>query len=98
MLFFKQQFFDKVKTGEKTSTIRLRANCKIGDIVTCLCGREKLKIKVKNIENLSFSKLTLDSAKTEGFISKGQLKRVLMTLYPNKQEFVYIQFELWHDH
>jgi hypothetical protein len=80
------KFFEKVKDGTKTSTVRygLR-NYELGD---CLfySDIQSTMVKINMISYCSFSGLTDSDAKREGYETKEELQNAVREFYPAVQD------------
>jgi len=95
-LFFKKQYMQMIRAGEKTSTIRAFSSVKAGDDVVFLSGRDKIRAKVLSVEHLPVEKITSEMAQTDGFKSKKELLETLLELYPDQvlDAIYYIRFKI----
>jgi hypothetical protein len=82
LLFFKRQFFDAIREGRKTTTLRRWKSCAMsaGDRATTP-GLGILKIV--DCRRVEWEALRERDAKADGFESLGELEKVLRRLYPN---------------
>jgi len=86
-LNFKKEYREKIASGQKTSTIRLKTSLKEGDEVEILSGGFKVGIaKVTSVESKLINELTDDDAKRDGFGSKHELMKALRRHYGELKE------------
>jgi hypothetical protein len=84
LLLFKHEFFDAIRTGRKTTTLRRWKSCKmnVGDLATCP-GFGKLRIN--ECSPIKLGKLKESDAVADGFESLADLLRTLKRLYPDQK-------------
>ncbi|HDN83718.1 MAG TPA: ASCH domain-containing protein [Candidatus Altiarchaeales archaeon] len=87
-LNFRKKYGKKILEGKKTATIRLGRieKYRVGDLVDIYAGDEKIATAViSKVKHLTFSQLTREDARKDGFKSKSELKRALKRIY--KKDF-----------
>lgn len=81
-LNFSKEYKNKILSGVKTSTIRLKTNLKVGEKVQIVAGGEKLgKARILRIIRKEISKLTNEDAEKDGFKDKKELLKALRKHY-----------------
>lgn len=83
-LFFKKVFWDAIRAGRKTTTLRRWAKCRIhpgGRVYTLGLGW----LTIGNVEIIEFESLGEDDAKADGFDSLAELKKAIDKIYPDYQ-------------
>jgi len=87
ILRFKKKYGEKIKSGEKKTTIRLSTKLKPGDTVKIFAGEESLgKARIISIKRKRMSELTERDAERDGFNSVDELRRALKKHYRNISE------------
>jgi hypothetical protein len=83
-LLFKRQFFDAIREGRKTTTLRRWKSCAIsaGDRATTPGLGE---LKIVDCRRVELEALRETDAKADGFASLSDLHDVLRRLYPNQK-------------
>ncbi|RJX16139.1 ASCH domain-containing protein [Candidatus Bathyarchaeota archaeon] len=92
-LNFTKEYMNKILSGEKTSTIRLKTNLKVGEKVQIIVGGEKLgEAKIVSIKRKNILSLTDEDAKKDGFKNKKELLKALRKHYgkisPNTNVYI----------
>ncbi len=85
MLLMKKIFFDAIKQGRKTTTLRFwrYQRVKPGSIHTIVgLGR----VKIVDVVCLSYDSLTERDAKDDGFATLAELKKALADMYPPEKQ------------
>jgi hypothetical protein len=96
-LLFKKEFFDAIRSGRKTTTLRRWKSCWLeqGSRVHCP-GVGWLRIL--SCDSAELAKLTRADARADGFTSLAQLRRTLKRLYPDQtgdgKRWYRVQFQL----
>ncbi|MGP3667725.1 MAG: ASCH domain-containing protein [Candidatus Bathyarchaeota archaeon] len=81
-LNFSKEYKNKILSGVKTSTIRLKTKLKVGEKVQIVAGGEKLgKARILRIIRKEISKLTDEDAEKDGFKDKKELLKALRKHY-----------------
>lgn len=81
-LNFSKEYRDKILSGEKTSTIRLKTNFKVGERVQIIAGGEKLgEAEIISIKRKDLLSLTDEDAKKDGFKNRRELLKALKKHY-----------------
>jgi len=81
-LNFSKEYRNKILSGEKTSTIRLKTNLKVGEKVQIVVGGEKLgEAEITSIKRKDLLSLTDEDAKKDGFKNKKELLKALKKHY-----------------
>lgn len=82
MLLMKKQFFDAIRTGRKTTTLRYWRRRMV--VVGSVHGVRGLgKVHIDSVDTVQPNDLTDADAQADGFDDLGQLTRVLDSLYPH---------------
>lgn len=82
LLNFKKEYKDKLISGRKRSTIRLRTNLKEGDEVEIFSGGFKIGVaRIVSVRSKSISELTDEDARKDGFRNKHELLKALRKHY-----------------
>ncbi len=81
MLLMKKQFFDAIRTGRKTSTIRYwrQAMVAAGSVHNI---RGLGRIRIDRIRTITLRELRAADARDDGFETLAALKRALREMYP----------------
>ena len=84
MLLMKKQFFDAIRTGRKTSTIRYwrRAIVAAGSVHNI---RGLGRIRIDRVRTVTLGELTAADARDDGFETLAALKRALREMYPARR-------------
>ncbi len=99
-LVFKLQFAERILSGEKTSTIRIKSGFKVNDIVDVYVGSARVgKAVIRRIIRKKISELSDDDARRDGFRNRDELIRELSKLYGRRaisqdREVYIIEFKL----
>ncbi|RLE49316.1 MAG: hypothetical protein DRJ31_05380 [Candidatus Methanomethylicota archaeon] len=81
-LNFKKEYKEKIASGQKTSTIRLKTNLRKGDEVEILSGGFKVGIaRIVSVESKLVCELTDEDARRDGFRDKRELMKALKRYY-----------------
>jgi len=81
-LNFSKEYRNKILSGEKTSTIRLKTNLKVGEKVQIVVGGEKLgEAEITSIKRKDINSLTDEEARKDGFKNKKELLKALKKHY-----------------
>ena len=81
MLLMKKRFFEDIRSGAKTTTLRFWRRCHLrGGSLQTVPGLGKIRIDAA--EPVELNALTDDDARADGFESLEGLARVLGELYP----------------
>ncbi len=82
MLLMKKQFFDAIRSGRKTTTVRLwkRQMARAGEVHT-MPGLGK--IRIDDVRKATLAELTDADAVADGFESAADLIAALREIYPN---------------
>ena len=81
-LVFKLQFAESILSGEKKSTIRVKTNFRVNDIVDIYVGSARVgKAIIRKIVRKKISELNDHDARKDGFKSREDLVRELSKLY-----------------
>lgn len=93
----KNEFLPLVKSGFKTTTIRVGLrNLPLGP-AAIVCGTEQIPIFIKNVSHKNVSDLDEHDAHADGFSSKPHLFNAMHSIYPNLAEndiVTIIEFDL----
>lgn len=97
---FKPEFFDPIKKGFKTQTLRTpshRVDVVPGDFAVCIFPGtdDRIFITITDVGYKDFRSLNLDDAKREGFNTVEELKKCLLGIYPkldNSNRLYYYRF------
>jgi hypothetical protein len=81
MLFMKKQFFDAIRSGRKTATLRFWARRQVRPETTHLV-RGLGQVRILAVEPISLADLTDRDARVDGFDDLAQLHRALEEVYP----------------
>jgi len=97
MIFF-ERFEADILSGKKTITIRDESEKdyslnSIVQVVTYENNRWFCELKIKNVEEITFSKLSCFHAKQEN-MTLSELKDVIRKIYPNVEKLYVISYEL----
>ncbi|MBS7658635.1 MAG: ASCH domain-containing protein [Candidatus Bathyarchaeia archaeon] len=83
-LNFSKEYKEKLLSGEKTSTLRLKTLLKKGDLVNIVVGGENLGIaKIIQVKKITLKELSINEIKKDGFKSKKHLLKALKKHYPS---------------
>ena len=102
LIKFKQKYYEQIRDGSKTQTMRLpakRIDVDIGEkVIAIFPNGEELLLRITNVGYKYFKTINDDDAKREGFQSAGELKRELLEIYSDymiedSNRFYYYQFE-----
>lgn len=86
-LNFTKIYKEKILSGKKSSTVRLRTTLKRGEVVDIIVGGERIgKAKILNVKKLSLKDLTNKDAVRDGFKDKKSLLKALKRHYSNITE------------
>lgn len=85
---FKKEFYQLIKEGRKTQTLRIpakRLDLKKYDFATCVFedSSEPIYITITDVGYKMWKSLTNDDARREGFNSVEELKDFLLKIYPD---------------
>ncbi|RLI30216.1 MAG: hypothetical protein DRO46_01005 [Candidatus Hecatellales archaeon] len=81
-LNFSKEYKQKILSGEKRSTIRLRTSLKLGEIVEVNVGGEKIgTAQIVKVERKRLEQLTDNDARQDGFRNVKELLRALRKHY-----------------
>lgn len=96
-LLFKRKYFEAIRRGRKTTTLRRWKSCKVhagGSATTPGLG----VLKILDCQRVKLRNLKDDDAKADGFESLSDLRQTLKRLYPNLKkdgkQWYKISFEL----
>ena len=83
MLLMKKQFFDAIRTGRKTTTLRYwrQAIVAAGSVHNI---RGLGRIRIDRVRTVTLSELTPADARADGFETLAALKRALKEMYPTR--------------
>jgi len=81
MLFMKKKYFEAIRAGRKTMTIRYWRRRLVRPGQVCRV-RGLGRLRIESIEPVKLAGLTDEHAAAEGFDSVAQLRRELLGLYP----------------
>ena len=99
-LNFKEYFYEPIKSGLKTSTIRRLSNLKEGDCVETnfIQDPHSLYLKITKVNRIRFDEIDNIIAEKEGYrhssLLKEELKRIYGSKLDNADLFYQIEFEL----
>lgn len=84
---FKKEFFNQIKDGSKTQTLRTppnRLEVVPGDMAVCIFPGidDKLFVTITKVGYKYFRTLDDEDAKLEGFSNVGELRKCLLDIYP----------------
>lgn len=82
MLYFRRCFFDAIRSGTKTQTIRLWKFQRVKVGQSCFVpglGR----VRIESVDEIKMTSLTAEDARLDGFQSLAELRREITRLYPN---------------
>ncbi len=102
-LVFKLDYAGKILSGEKTSTIRLHATYREGEIVEVYVGHARIgRAIIKKVTKKRLSELTDEEVRMDGFASKRDLLKELAKIYgkkalENDPEVYVVEFQLLND-
>ena len=100
---FKQEFFEDIKNGVKTQTMRMpnkRMDVESGEIIIALFPNgEELKLRITDYGYKAFKSINDDDAEREGFSSVEELKECLKNIYnifriEDYNRFYFYRFEV----
>lgn len=96
LIFFKKPLFEKIKQGQKRSTLRLKSTVRDGDQVTLACGKELIKAQIIKKSIIQLNDICSSILKNEGFGTYEELLKVLAECYPGRkiQNLIYLEFQL----
>ena len=80
MLLFKQKFIEKIKSGEKTQTIRLWKRCRMRTGQRSYIAGVGY-IRIESVERVELDELTDDDANLDGFATADALREEIRSLY-----------------
>lgn len=81
-LNFTREYKEKLLSGEKTSTLRLRTTLKTGDLVNVVAGGEKLGVaRILSVKRVTLKDLTEKEVRRDGFKNKEALLKALRRHY-----------------
>lgn len=81
-LVFKEAYKEGIILGTKVTTVRLKSDVKVGEIVDVFAGRCYLgSALVTSVEAKRVSQLSDEDAKLDGFRSREELVRELKNIY-----------------
>jgi hypothetical protein len=81
-LFFKKEFWPLIRSGQKTTTIRRWATCRLKPKSRCYSPGVGW-LMIDGVETITLSALTAVDAKADGFATLRDLRRTLDELYPD---------------
>jgi len=99
-LVFRLSYAEGILKGEKKSTIRLRSNYSVGEIVEIYLGSARVgRAIIKRIEKKRLSEIDDQDARIDGFRDRTELLKELNRIYGKKilsknPEVYIIHFEL----
>ena len=102
LIKFKQKYYEQIRDGNKTQTMRLpakRIDVDIGEkVIAIFPNGEELLLRITNVGYKYFKTINDDDAKREGFQSADELKQELLEIYSDykieeSNRFYYYQFE-----
>ncbi len=99
-LVFRLSYAENILKGEKRSTIRLKSNYRVGEVVDIYVGTARVgRAVIKHIEKKRLSDLSDEDAKLDGFRDRSELLKELMKIYGKKvlsknPELYIIHFQL----
>ncbi len=82
MLYFQRRFFEAIRSGKKTQTIRLWKTRRVKVEQSCYVpglGR----VVIEAVEEVELNGLTEEDAMLDGFESLAELRREIKRLYPD---------------
>jgi hypothetical protein len=82
MLYFQRRFFDAIRSGAKTQTVRLWKFQRVKPEQSCHVpglGR----VRIESVEEIDLAALTADDARLDGFESLAELRQEIARLYPD---------------
>ena len=84
MLLMKHSYFDAIRSGQKTTTLRYwrRPLVKPGGVHTI---RGLGRVRIEKIACIGLDSLTLADARNDGFNGVEELKRALIDIYPRER-------------
>ena len=86
-LRFKFEYFRRIRSGEKSTTIRPSARNLTGKDVLLVCGSKSMRAVVTTCTIKRFADLNSDDAAADGFTTLDELQKALLDIYPwMKQE------------
>lgn len=84
-LIFRLSYADKILTGKKITTIRLKPIVKEGEVVEIYVGHARVgRAVVKSVKPKKLSELSIEDAKRDGFSSVDDLRKELEKIYGRK--------------
>jgi len=84
-LVFRLSYADKILTGKKITTIRLKPIVKEGEIIEIYVGHARVgRAIVKSVKPKKLSELSIEDAMRDGFSSINDLKKELEKIYGRK--------------
>ncbi|MCK5113843.1 MAG: ASCH domain-containing protein [Phycisphaerae bacterium] len=100
MLMMKKMFFDAIRRGEKTTTLRYwqRQHINSGSVEFV---RGLGRLRIDGVRSVNFNELTDDDAQLDGFSSLDELDKTLDEIYTPEQrysrELFLVQFTFLND-
>ncbi len=83
-LVFSKEYKEKLLSGEKTSTLRLKTILKKGDLVNIVAGGENLGVaKIIQVKKVTLKELSTSEVRKDGFKNKKHLLKALKKHYPS---------------
>lgn len=81
MLTAKSRYLTLIRSGQKTSTIRMTCKVQPGDVLTFTDYRTSVRTRCFSTERLPLSELTDADAQADGFVSLDELLTALRSHY-----------------
>jgi len=96
LLFFKKHLFEKIKEGQKCSTLRLKNHMNVGDVVRLTCGHHYIEAIIIERENFALEEINEEILNNEGIATTQDLQKILNECYPNQNinSLIYLKFKL----
>lgn len=83
ILTVKRRYLALIRSGEKTSTIRLTCKVQPGDVLTFTDYRDSVRTRCQSVERLRVQDLTDAHARADGFDTRVDLLAALHAHYPD---------------
>ena len=81
MLFFQRRFFDSIRAGTKSQTIRFWKTARVKAHQQSFVPGLGY-VLIESVEELKLGQLTREDARLDGFRSLAELRRTIKELYP----------------
>ena len=84
MLLMKKEFFDAIRRGDKTTTVRLWRHRRVRPgAVHTVPGLGK--VRIEDVQTVALAELTESDAAADGFASLADLRAALARMYPEAE-------------